>query len=109
MLQFEKPLPFRDMQCMTGVEDGMDDSKECAREPLVDLNWKVLSEGQVVYQGSSSGFGGAEFTAEYIFKFLGDFSTQPGKKYIVELKFTKDGAPLDIANPHLIVIQVGKE
>ena len=109
MLQVEKPLPFRDMQCMTGVENGTNDFKDCAKKPLIDADWKVLSDGQVVSQGSSSGFGAASFTRDYIFKFLGSFSTLPGKKYVVEVKFTKDGTPLNVANPHLIVIKQGDE
>ncbi len=109
LLQVEKPLPFRDMQCMTGVEDGTNDFESCAKKPLIDADWAVLSDGQVVSQGSSSGYGAASFTRDYIFKFLGSFSTLPGKKYVVEVKFTKDGTPLDVANPHLIVIKQGDE
>lgn len=109
MLQVEKPLPFRDMQCMTGVEDGTDDFKDCPKEPLIDADWTVLSDGQVMDHGSSSGFGGAKFTKDYIFKFLGSFSTLPDKKYVVEVKFTKDGTPLNVANPHLIVVKQGDE
>ena len=40
-----------------------------------------------------------------MFKFLGSFVGELGKKYVVEVKFTKDGTPLNIANPHLIVIK----
>ena len=36
LLQVEKPLPFRDMQCMTGVEDGTNDFKDCTKQPLID-------------------------------------------------------------------------
>jgi hypothetical protein len=109
LLQVEKPLPFRDMQCMTGVKDGTDDFADCAKEPLIDAHWIVLSEGQIISQGSSSGFGDAKFTKDYIFKFLGSFSTLPGKKYVLEVKFTKDGTPLNVANPHLIVTKIGDE
>jgi hypothetical protein len=109
MLQVEKPLPFRDMQCLTGVEDGTDDFKDCPKKPLIGAEWTVLSDGQVVSKGSSAGFGGAKFTNEYIFKFLGSFPTLPGKKYVVEVKFTKDGTQLNVANPHLIVVKLGDE
>jgi hypothetical protein len=109
MLQVEKPPPFRDMQCMTGVKDGTNDFAECAKEPLIDADWKVLSDGQVVDHGSSSSSGDAKFTTNYIFKFLGSFSTLPGKKYVLEVNFTKDGTPLNVANPHLIVTEIGYE
>ena len=109
LLQVETGLPFRDIRCMTGVKDGTLDFKDCTKEPLIDANWTLLSDGQVVDQGSSFGFGPAEFAKDYIVKFLGKFPTQSGKKYVVEVKFTKDGTPLDVANPHLIVTKIGDE
>lgn len=109
LVQVEKPLPFKDMQCMTGVKDGTDDFKDCPKEPLIDADWKLFNDGEVAYHGSTSGFGDAKFTKDYIFKFLGSFSTLPGKKYVVEVKFTKDGTPLNVANPHLIVVKQGDE
>lgn len=109
MLQVEKPLPFQDMRCMTGANDGTDDFKNCSKEPLIDAEWTVLSGEQIVSQGSSSGFGAAKFTKDNIFKFLGSFAAETGKKYVVEVKFTKDGTPLNVANPHLIVIKQGEE
>jgi hypothetical protein len=49
------------------------------------------------------------YTKDYIFKFLGNFPAIAGKKYVVEVKFTKDGTPLNVANPHLIVIKQGDQ
>jgi hypothetical protein len=111
LLQVEKPLPFQQMKCMIGViASGPLDSKDCSsNDPLLRADWTVLNDGQVVYHGSSSGFEGGMFTKDYIFRFLGSFSTQPGKTYVVEVKFTKDGTPLNVANPHLIVIKQGDE
>jgi hypothetical protein len=106
MIQAEKRLPFVDMRCMMGLEDGTLDFKDCKKEPLIQAHWTVVDHGHVVSQGSSSGFGPAEFTNKYLFKFLGKFVGQSGKKYVVEVKFTKDGTPLNVANPHLIVILV---
>jgi hypothetical protein len=109
LVQFEKPLPFRDMQCMTGVKIGTNDFKDCVKEQLIDADWTVMSEGHVVSQGSSHGFGAAKFTKDYIFKFLGGFKTQPGRTYVLDVTFTKDGTPLNIAHPHLIVVKQGEE
>jgi hypothetical protein len=110
LLQVEKPLPFMQMACMMGVTTSPLDLKDCSSDdPLIEADWKVLSDGQVVDHGSSSSPGGAKFTKDYIFKFLGSFSTLPGKKYVLEVKFTKDGTPLNVANPHLIVTKIGDE
>ncbi len=40
-----------------------------------------------------------------MYKFLGSFAAEADKKYVVEVKFTKDGTSLNVANPHLIVLQ----
>jgi hypothetical protein len=49
------------------------------------------------------------YTKENIFKFLGKFPALSGHKYVLEVKFTKDGTPLNVANPHLIVTKIGDE
>jgi hypothetical protein len=105
LLQAEKPLPFRDMQCMMGLKDGTLDFKECTNEPLVEADWTVWKGEHIVSKGLSSGFGAAAFTNKYLFKFLGSFPGEAADKYVVEVKFTKDGSPLNVANPHLIIIQ----
>ena len=63
----------------------------------------------IVSKGSSTTEAFAKYTQQYIFKFLGNFPGQTGKKYVVEVKFTKDGTPLNVANPHLIVVKQGEE
>lgn len=110
MVQVERPLPAQQMRCMMGVTLGPLDSKNCASEdPLLRADWIVRSEGQVVSSGSSTTKGDDAFTKENIFKFLGKFPAEAGKKYVLEVKFTKDGTPLNVANPHLIVTKIGDE
>ena len=106
MVQAEKRLPFVDMRCMMGLENGTLDFKDCTKEPLLQAEWTVSDDGNIVSQGSSSGWGAAEFTDKYLFKFLGKFMGESGRKFVVEVKFTKDGTPLNVTNPHLIVILV---
>ena len=110
MVQVEKPLPFQQMQCMMGVTSGPLNLKSCtANDPLLRADWTVLEDGQVLKRGSSTTHGDDMYTEDYIFKFIGNFSALAGKKYVVEVKFTKDGTPLNVANPHLIVIKQGEE
>lgn len=109
MVQVEKPLPFMQMVCMMGVTSSPLDLKECSsNDPLLRADWTVLDEGHVVSSGSTTTKTDAKFTEKYIFKFLGGFAGKAGRKYVVEVRFTKDGTPLNVANPHLIVIQHGK-
>jgi len=110
MVQVEKPLPFQQMECMMGVTAGLLDSKDCSSDdPLLRTDWTVWNEGHLVSSGSSTTSAAAKFTKGNIFKFLGSFPALSGKKYVVEVKFTKDGTPLNVANPHLIVIKQGEE
>ena len=106
MIQAEKRLPFVDMECMMGLMSGPLEKSDCNKEPLLQTNWTVWDGEHVIAEGSSRTEADAEFTKEYLFKFLGKFMGQSGKKYVVEVKFTRDGTPLNVANPHLIVILV---
>lgn len=110
MIQVEKPLPFQQMQCMMGVTAGPLDSKDCSsNDPLLRADWTVWDQGHLVFSGSSTTQADAQYTKKYIFKFLGSFAGEAEKKYVMEVKFTKDGTPLNVANPHLIVVKVGDE
>jgi hypothetical protein len=105
ILQAEKRIPFGDLQCLLGVTNGTLDFRNCSKEPVIQADWIVWDGEHIVSHGSVSGFGGAQFTNKYIFKFIGSFGGEAGKKYVLEVDFTKDGAPLNVTNPHLIVIR----
>lgn len=106
MVQVEKPLPFLQMKCMMGVVAGPLDLKDCSSDdPLLRADWAALDGDQVVEKGTIPNRCACKFENKYMYKFLGSFWGEAGKKYVVEVKFTKDGTPLNVANPHLIVIQ----
>jgi hypothetical protein len=109
MIQVEKPLPFQQMQCMMGTTLGPLDKANCNDDPLLQADWRVWEGDRVVEKGTIPDRSAAKFTDKNIFKFLGNFYAEAGKKYVVEVKFTKDGTPLNVANPHLIVVQEGLE
>ena len=105
MLQAEKRLPFGDLQCMLGLKGH---HQPCANKPLVEGSWTVRDAGTktVVSEGSFSGEGDAIYTSAYVVRFLGQFMGEAGKKYVLEVKFTKDGSALGGTNPHLVVVLV---
>ena len=106
MVQVEKPLPFLKMQCMMGVTSGLRDPKDCGgNDPLLRADWTVWDGEQLVDKGSIPNRCACKFENKHIYKFLGSFAGEAGKKYVVEVKFTNDGTPLNVANPHLIIIQ----
>ncbi len=93
---------------MMGVTSSPLDSKDCdSNDPLLRADWTVLDEGHLVSTGSSTLKADDMYTDKYIFKFLGKFPGEAGEKYVLEVKFTKDGTPLNVANPHLIVTKIG--
>jgi hypothetical protein len=111
LIQVEKPLPFQQMECMMGVTMGGPlDLQECSsNDPLLRADWTVWNGSRKVSSGSSTTVADAKFTDKHIFKFLGKFPGETGKKYVLEVKFTKNGSPLDVANPHLIIVKIGEE
>lgn len=105
MLQVEKPLPFRRMKCMVGANSDGLDKKDCEKDdPIVRADWTVWENGRIVEWGSMRDCCGSIFTKENIYKQVGSFPLEAGKDYVVQVHFTKDGSPLNVANPHLIVI-----
>ena len=97
------------MQCMMGVTAGPLDSKDCSsNDPLLRADWAVLDGDHIVAQGSNPDKCACKFEKKYIYKLLGSFPAEAGKKYVVEVKFTKDGTPLNVAHPHLIVVKQGE-
>jgi hypothetical protein len=109
MIQVQDPLPAQQMRCMMGVTTGPLDSKNCSSsDPLLRADWKVWDGDHVVDRGSIPERCACKFDKDGIFKFLGSFRADAGKRYVVEVIFTKDGTPLNVADPHLIVIQQGR-
>ena len=53
VLQVEKPLPFRRMECMVGATSGGLDKKDCEKDdPIVRADWTVWEDGRIVEWGS---------------------------------------------------------
>jgi hypothetical protein len=110
MVQVEKPLPFDQMRCMMGALSGPWESRFCTSDdPLLRARWTVSDGDHVLYRGSLPDDCACLFTDKYIFKFLGKFPGEAGRHYVVKVTFTKDGTPLNVAEPHLIVTHIGEE
>jgi hypothetical protein len=106
LIQAQRSLPINQMQCMMGATSNPFESKNCTSDdPLLQAEWTVWDGAHVVAHGSSAPSGGSSIAKEQIWKSLGGFAGEAGKKYVVEVKFTKDGTPLNVADPRLIVIQ----
>jgi hypothetical protein len=106
IIQADRSLPVSQMVCMMGATSNPFELKECSSDdPLLRADWTVWDGGHIVAHGSSLGSGGRSVANDHIWKSLGGFAGEAERKYVVEVKFTKDGTPLRVANPRLIVIQ----
>jgi hypothetical protein len=106
IIQVQRSLPFSQMICMMGATTTSFESESCASaDPLLQAEWTVCNEGHVVAHGSSTPSGGSAVSKNQIWKSLGGFAGEAGKKYVLEVKFTKDGTPLNVADPRLIIIK----
>lgn len=104
MIRAEKLLPFEDLNCMLGLATALPGPK-CNQEPLLQTDWTVWDNGRVVDHGTVHGRDGKGGWAQHsIDRFLGHSVGEAKKKYLLEVKFTKDGSALNVTNPHLIVM-----
>jgi hypothetical protein len=89
---------------MTGATLGPLDAKDCEEnERVLRADWTVWEDGHIVGWGSIPDEDGGAWSKN-IFIQMGSFGSEAGKKYVVQVHFTKDGTALNIANPHLIII-----
>ena len=92
------------MRCMTGATLGPLDERDCGKnDRVLRADWTVWEGGRIVYWGSIPEVDGGKWGDDIIIQ-IGSFGLESGKKYVVQLHFTKDGTVLNTANPNLIVI-----
>jgi hypothetical protein len=93
-----------DLSCMMGVSRR---PSWCTSASVIHANWRVMTDGQTVAQGSSednkSGGGDYDYRTNTLTRNIGAFKGSPGKKYILYLDFLTDGRALAIAKPRLKV------
>jgi hypothetical protein len=102
-IRVNRGLPFGQLSCMIG---GKGAPSHCATyhwDNVIDAEWKVLDGEHIVAQGITPGYGDMAWSDSFMDRYLGKFVGETNKKYVVEVKFTKDGTPLKDLNPRLIV------
>ena len=102
MLEAGGSLGVKRVQCMLGLFSGLWERNfdGCLDgEPLLKADWTVWLGDQVVSRGSSP----LEDHGSGLAKVMGYFDGEAGKKYVIEVKFLKDGSAINAADPHLIV------
>lgn len=107
-IQVERKTAPADLNCMIGVKRFPWVQDHCGMlhvETLLEAEWTVWDGDHAVAHGSVSGID-SNFTTtkELLTKQIGDFVAEGNKRYVLQVKFTKDGTPLNVTNPHLIVM-----
>ena len=106
-IQVERTLPPEELNCMIGVKRSWEPD-HCGMfhvEVLLTADWTVWDGEHAVAHGSVHGIDDSFTSTQHLIsKQIGDFVGEKDKKYILEVKFTKDGTPLSVTNPHLIVM-----
>jgi hypothetical protein len=106
----KKHLPLDILDCMMGISTGPLDPNNCkeGEVPLLQASWTLWSDGRIVNQGSSEddkGSGG--WTQDEVERDIGVFRGEHGRKYVLDVTFTKDGRALAVTDPHLEVEVAG--
>lgn len=105
----KKRLPFDKLVCMMGIGQAPLSRYNCHKEPLVQAIWAVSSDGRIAAQGASrDAQEGGFFTNKDVARYLGEFEGEKGKKYVLDIDFTRDAIALSVTDPHLSV-QISNE
>jgi hypothetical protein len=107
-IQVERTIPAAELNCMMGAKAFPWVQDHCGMlhiDTLLEAGWTVWDGDHAVAHGSVRGVDShITATKELLSKQIGDFVGEKDKQYILEVKFTKDGTPLNVTSPHLIVM-----
>jgi len=102
-IRVNRGLPLDRLSCMIGGNMHLSPCEIFHSDVVLEAEWKVLDGEQIVAHGTAKGFGDMAWSDTFIDRYLGVFVGESNKKYVVEVKFTKDGTPLNEFNPRLVV------
>ncbi len=100
----EGHIPFMELTCLMGADYGTRHAFACAPSVL-QADWTVRDGLATVTQGLAPLHADhfANYGRDFLDRSLGQFTGEPKKHYVLEVTFTKDGSPLNVTNPHLVV------
>jgi hypothetical protein len=111
LIRVKRGLPLGQLECMMSItrNKGVDHCTMFHFDTVLGAEWTVWDGKNAVAQGSVQGkeFGG--YSNDTLDRSIGTFSGEANKKYVVEVKFTKDGTILNEFKPRLIVQLVFSE
>jgi len=105
MILVKRKLPPNVIDCMLGIQFSSREP-DCGKNSALQASWTLWSDGQIVNKGSTSDHdveNGGGWASDSVSRIIGGFRGKKGKKYILEVNFTKDGSAVDVTDPHLVV------
>lgn len=108
-VQMHRPFPNALQNCVTGARDEL---YNCNKNPVLKARWRVWSDGRVVAQGlSDSNDSVPEHWVEYgtatsdplLQRSIGQFASESGRRYLLDVSFAGDLDSLAGAQPYLVV------
>jgi hypothetical protein len=106
MLEVKRRISLGKLQCMLGIRIPWE-RDPCAMlhlDTAIEAEWRVLDGDHIVAQGVVHGRDEKSAVSSHTLdRYLGTFVGETGKKFVLEVKFTKDGSVLNEFEPHLIV------
>jgi hypothetical protein len=105
-IDVDRKIPRTTVLCLLGANStGPDGTSDCKNTPpVLSFSWKLLRDGQTVWNGTSSRIGsGPQSGQTTIFPF-GIFPARRHHQYTVTMDFSNDGSGLSMAQPRLRVI-----
>lgn len=105
-LQADNTIPDGQLRCMLGIHYASqpDHCEMLGFHLAVEAEWTLYADSQPVAHGTVQGKDeNGEFSKHQTCRWIASFMGEKGKKYVLEVTFTKDGTALRDANPRLIV------
>ena len=103
-IRVNRGLSFNQLSCMMGGNRRPSHCEMFHFDLVLDAEWKVLDGERIVAQGTAIGSNGdMAWSDSFMDRRVGEFVGEANKKYVVEVKFTKDGTSLDEFKPRLVV------
>jgi len=105
-IEVQKKIPFDTLNCLlgTGMSSTSSALQECPDRPSVlKASWTLTSDRQIVASGSSNDFRSGSWTNDSISRILGNFHSENGRRYVLDVDVLADGSSLAPGNPRLKV------
>jgi hypothetical protein len=96
-------IPLTELDCLIGTN--LEKVEPCTGQPaILNVQWTLESDSKSVATGSSIETVGAVYSYHKTARLLGNFHSESGKQYKIDLDVLQNGARLNGASPKLEVV-----